>query len=357
MASPVILDGSRGEGGGQILRTAMALCALTGRGLQIERIRANRRNPGLAAQHLTGVKAVAEICGGTVEGAEIGSQSLRLDPGTIRGGRYTFDVSAVRASAGSAGMLFQTVLPLLAFGDGPSELMLKGGTHTKWAPPIHFLREVLLPALRTTSLVAEIDTETWGWYPQGGGVCRAAIQPVDALRPVRLADRPALERVDLLSVVSNLPVSIARRQQDRARKRLEDAGIPLRIETAKAPSPGKGTFVFLLAHYGEHRAGFSSLGELGKPAERVADEAVDAFLAHHGSAQPVDSFLADQIVIFLALAEGRSTFTTPEVTRHLVTVAEVTSEITEAEIRIEGEVGEAGMVEVEGIGLERQEKH
>jgi RNA 3'-terminal phosphate cyclase (ATP) len=332
----------------------MALCALTGRSLEIDRIRANRRKLGLAAQHLTGVKAVARICGGTLEGAEIGSQRLRFQPGPIAGGSYRFDVSEVRASAGSSGMLFQTVLPVLAFAGAPSELVLKGGTHTKWAPPIHFLKEVLLPTLKSTGLDTGLDVETWGWYPQGGGVCRATIQPVDALEPVHLTGRPVLEHVDLLSVVSNLPVSIARRQQDRARKRLEDAGIPLRIETTKAPSPGKGTFVFLLAHYGAHRAGFSALGELGKPAETVADEAVDAFLAHHGSEGPVDPYLADQMVIFLALARGRSTFATSQVTPHLVTVAEVAGEITGAEIKIEGEAGEPGRVEIDGVGLERR---
>ncbi len=353
MQSPVVLDGSHGEGGGQILRTGLALCALTGRPLEMVRIREGRRNPGLAAQHLTGVRAVAEITGGSVEGAEMGSRELRFVPGLIRGGDYRFDVSEAQASAGSVGLLFQAVAPVLAFAPVPSRLTLKGGTHVKWAPPIHFLEGVLLPALSKTGLEGTVHTETWGWYPEGGGTARARVQPVNGLRSLILTERPELDRVDLLSVVSNLPVQIAQRQQDRARKRLEDAGIPLRIETAKVPSPGKGTFVFLLAHYRDIRAGFGSLGELGKPAETVADEAVEAFLAHHQTGRPVDPHLADQILPFLALAEGQSTIATSEITQHLATVAEVAGEITGAKIEIEGEIGAPGSVTVEGIGFRR----
>ena len=169
----------------------------------------------------------------------------------------------------------------LRFVPGPARLALKGGTHLKWASPVHFLGDVQWPALSKTGLECRVHTETWGWYPEGGGTARARVQPVNVLRSLTPTERPDLNRVDLLSVVSNLPVQIARWQQDRDRKRLKDARIPLRIETAKAPSPGKGTFVFLLAQYGNIKAGFSSLGEIDKPAEQVAHEAVDAFLAHH----------------------------------------------------------------------------
>lgn len=361
MASGVVLDGSRGEGGGQILRTGMALCALMGRPLKIVRIRAGRRNPGLAAQHLTGVRALVEITGGEVEGAAMGSQTLRFSPGPIRGGAYTFDVSGVQASAGSVGLLFQAVAPVLAYAPEPSRLTLKGGTHVRWAPPVHYLQGVLLPALARMGLSAGIEAETWGWYPEGGGTARAEVRPVEALRGMDLTARSDLERVDLLSAVSNLPVSIARRQQDRALRRLQDAGLPqridnpmLRVETFRAPSPGKGTFVFLLAHYGAVRAGFSALGELGKPAERVADEAVDALLAHHAGGQAVDPHLTDQLVPYLALAEGQSAFATSRVTQHLLTVAEVTAEITGARIEVEGEEGGPGRVTVEGIGFRRR---
>lgn len=353
MGSVVVLDGSRGEGGGQILRTGMALCALMGRPLEIVRIRAGRRNPGLAAQHLTGVRALVEITGGSVEGASIGSRALRFSPGPIRGGAYTFDVSEAQASAGSVGMLFQAVAPALAYAPEPSRLTLKGGTHVKWAPPVHYLQEVLLPTLARTGLGAEIETETWGWYPEGGGVARAEVRPAGALSGIDLTARPGLERVDLLSAVSNLPVSIARRQQDRAQRRLQDAGLPLRVETFRAPSPGKGTFVFLLARYGAMRAGFSALGELGRPAEQVADEAVDALLAHHEAGQAVDPHLSDQLVLYLALAEGRSAFATSRVTQHLLTAAEVAAEIAGARVEVEGEVGGPGKVTVEGIGFGR----
>ncbi|OGG48991.1 MAG: RNA 3'-terminal-phosphate cyclase [Candidatus Handelsmanbacteria bacterium RIFCSPLOWO2_12_FULL_64_10] len=354
MTDTVVLDGSRGEGGGQVLRTGMALCALMGRPLEIVRIRAGRRNPGLAAQHLTGVRALVEITGGEVEGAAMGSQALRFAPGPIRGGAYTFDVSEAQASAGSVGLLFQAVAPVLAYAPEPSRVTLRGGTHVRWAPPVHYLQGVLLPALARMGLSAGIETETWGWYPEGGGTARAEVRPVEALRGVDLTARPDLGCVDLLSAVSNLPVSIARRQQDRALRRLQDAGLLLRVETFRAPSPGKGTFVFLLAHYDAVRAGFSALGELGKPAERVADEAVDALLAHHAGGQAVDPHLADQLVPYIALAEGPSAFATSRVTPHLMTVAEVAAEITGARIGVEGEIGGPGRVTVEGIGFKKR---
>ena len=316
MGAEVVLDGSRGEGGGQILRTAMALCTLLGRPLAISNIRAGRGAPGLAAQHLTGVRAVCTACGGTVEGADLGSQTLRFVPGPIRGGKFTFDVSEVRASAGSVGMLYLALLPVLAFAPEPSRIELKGGTHTKWAPPVHYLRDVLLPALARMGLDATIDVDTWGWYPQGGGTARAEIRPTPVLSPLDLTTRPALDAVHLMSTVSNLPLQIARRQQDRARKRLADAGVPVHIEAAKAPSPGKGTFVFVRPDYGEVNAGFSSLGELGKPAETVADEAVDAFCEHDGTDAPVDPHLADQILPYMALAEGHSRVSVAAITDH-----------------------------------------
>ncbi len=333
----------------------MALCALMGRPLEIVRIRAGRRKPGLAAQHLTGVRALVEITGGAVEGAALGSQTLRFSPGAIRGGTYTFDVSEAQASAGSVGMLFQAVAPVLAYAPEPSHLTLKGGTHVRWAPPVPYLKEVLLPTLNRMGLDARIETGTWGWYPEGGGVARAEVRPAGTLGGIDLTARPDLERVDLFSAVSNLPVTIARRQQDRAQRRLRDAGLPLRVETFRAPSPGKGTFVFLLAHYGAVRAGFSALGELGKPAEQVADEAVDALLAHHATGQAVDPHLADQLVLYLALAEGRSAFAASQVTQHLLTVAEVAGEIADAKVVVEGDLGGPGRVMVEGIGFRRQE--
>ncbi len=351
MEAYVVLDGSRGEGGGQILRTGLALCGLMGRPLEIAHIRSGRRKPGLAAQHLTGVRAVARVTGGTVEGAELGSQKLRFVPGPIRGGDFILDVSEVQASAGSVGLLFQAVLPVLAYAPEPSALTLKGGTHVNWAPPLHYLRDALLPALRMLGLWADIDIETWGWYPGGGGVATARTRPVTELRPIRLVARPDLERLELLSVVSNLPVQIARRQQDRAQRRLRDEGITPHIQTAKVPSPGKGTFVFVLAHYEDVRAGFSALGELGKPAERVADKAVDAFFGHHRTGCPVDPHLADQLIPYMALAAGRSELAVSAATRHLMTVAEVTEEITGAEIEVEGEIGKPGKVMVEGMGF------
>jgi len=313
------IDGSHGEGGGQILRTALSLAAIMGLEVEITNIRAGRRRPGLMAQHLTGARAVADIARGELEGAALGSQRIRFHPGQIAGGKYRFDVSEVRTSAGSTGMVFQSIAPVLAFAEMPSEIVLKGGTHTEWAPPADYLRNVFLPTVSRMGLDAELRTEAWGWYPVGGGTVRAHVRPVHALRSLDLLERGDLVALTGCSAVSNLPTSIARRQRLQLRKRLNENGLDAKIELLDAPSPGKGTFVFLRARFEHVVAGFSSLGRKGLPAERVADQAAEEFLAYIASSGAFDPRLADQMVLYMALAEGRSQFTTSQVSQHLLT--------------------------------------
>jgi RNA 3'-terminal phosphate cyclase (ATP) len=341
----MIIDGSYGEGGGQILRTSLALAALLNRPVEIINIRRGRKKPGLQPQHLTAVQAIAAVTNAEVTGAGLGSERLVFEPRTIVGGEYEFDVAAVKASAGSVGLVFQAVAPVLFAAAEPSHLTLKGGTHVPWSPPTTYLQSVFLPTLATLGLQGNIETRRWGGYPIGGGIAEATITPAQTILPLNHTARGELEQLEGWSVVSNLPRSIAERQRDQARRRLAREGLSAPVEILEAPSVGKGTFVFLLARYHDTVAGFSALGERGKPAERVADEAVHEFLAHHVSGMAVDKHLADQVLIYLALAAGRSTFTTSEITQHLLTNIWVIEQFLPVKFEVGGELGQPGVVE------------
>lgn len=346
----VTIDGSYGEGGGQILRTSLTLSALTGKPCKVFNIRAGRRNPGLRPQHLMGARAVSLLTSGRLEGAELGSKAITFHPGRIRAGDIALDIG----SAGSTGMIFQTILPLLLFAEGPSKITIRGGTHTEWSPPIHYVREVFLEAVRKVGVRADLSLKEWGFYPRGGGEIRATVRPIEAsIRAFDLTERGRLLSVRVLSVVGDLPSSIGDRQLHRAMERLKGMGIQAEGRVEEVHALSKGTFLFILATFENVRAGFSSLGGRGKPAERVADEAVDQFLSYLSSNMALDPHLADQISLYGALAQGGSTFTTSRITRHLLTNLWVIERFLPVSISISGGEGEPGRVSIEGIGLRR----
>lgn len=315
---PLRIDGAHGEGGGQIVRTALALAVALGRAVTVTRIRGGRPKPGLQPQHLTVVQALAAISEAHVAGAELGATELEFTPRTLQGGTYRFDVGAIKGSAGSVSLLFQALLLPLALAEAPSRLTLIGGTHVPWSPPVHYLAEVFLPALQAVGIEAAVSLRRWGWYPAGGGEIEATIAPAAGLRAFVSASE-GVPTITGLSAVSRLPRSIAERQRRRTEARLAAAGLSAEItieEDARALGPG--TLVFLAVR---GRAGFSALGRPGLPAERVADAAVDGLLGWLGSGAAVDEHLADQLVPFLAFAPSRSAFTCPTLSRHLATVA------------------------------------
>jgi len=319
-ARPVLaLDASHGEGGGQILRTALALAVALGRGVELTRIRLARPKPGLQPQHLTAVRALAAIADAEVRGDALDSTALTFVPRAPRPGAYRFDVGAVRGSAGAVALVFQALLLPLSRAGGPSTVTLIGGTHVPWSPPVHYLTEVFLPLLAGVGVHARIVLRRWGWYPRGGGEIEATIAPGPPPRGLVADEPPAWDTLTGLSAVSRLPRSIAERQRRRAEARLAAAGLGGAIAVVEdASALGPGTCV-LLAVPG--RCGFSALGRRGLPAEAVADAAVDALLAHRASGAALDEHLADQIVPFLALAGAPSTFTCPAISSHLRTVA------------------------------------
>jgi RNA 3'-terminal phosphate cyclase (ATP) len=345
------IDGSHGEGGGQVLRTSLALSAITGQPVRVDEIRARRRKPGLRPQHLTGVRAVAKICNAKVEGARLNAQSLVFAPRSApQAGTYTFDVAqaAKGGSAGSTSLILQTVLLPLALAEGGSEVTLRGGTHVAWSPPYDYLKRVYLPTLARMGIQAKVHIQKWGWYPVGGGVVRATIvgngkhQPATALTGLDLRERGELLRVRGVSASSNLPKHIRTRQEKAALQALRSNAVNARLQVVDAPAKGRGTVVFLWVDFESASAGFTSLGERGKPAERVAEEAAQDLLAYLQSKAALERYLADQLVLPMALACSPSQFTAQEVTQHLLTNAWVVNQFLPGRVRVAGAEGHPG---------------
>lgn len=316
------IDGSYGEGGGQILRTALSLSCILGKPFRISNIRKDRKNPGLRPQHLTGVRAAALISGASVKGDSEGSLELSFEPGEVRPGDYLFEIG----TAGSTGLLAQTVLPPLGVTDpshrvtDPSTLTLKGGTHVPWSPPFHYISEVFLPMLGRLGVDIRASMESCGFYPRGGGKVRFVIMPAKGVRPGEFLRRGKILRIEGLSAVGNLPLSIAERQRKSVLEGIKEAGdIPVDIELREVPAFGQGTFVFFSAVSEGSLAGFSSLGARGKRAETVGEEAAREFMDYYRSGACLEPHLADQIVLYLSLARGASGFTTSSITTHLRT--------------------------------------
>jgi RNA 3'-terminal phosphate cyclase (ATP) len=338
-----------------VLRTSLALSAITGRPVEIESIRSGRRKPGLKPQHLTGVRAAAKICDAEVQGARLKSQALTFVPQSApKAGNYTFDVAqaAKGGSAGSVSLILQTVLLPLALTEGTSQLTIRGGTHVAWSPPFDFIKRVYLPTLSRMGIGARVNIRKWGWYPIGGGEIKATVEGKgrDTLPTgLDLGQRGARLRVRGLSASSNLPKHIRTRQERAALQALRSSGLNARIDLIDAPSKGQGTVVFLWAEFENSVAGFTSLGERGKPAERVAQEAAREMVDFAHSDSGLDHYLADQLVLPMALAGDRSHFRTTRVTQHLLTNAWVVNRFFPGCVNVEGEEGQPGRCRVEPV--------
>jgi RNA 3'-terminal phosphate cyclase (ATP) len=342
MTQEVHIDGTMGEGGGQVLRSSLTLSLLTGRPVRLTRIRARRERPGLAFQHRMAVHAAARVSGGRVEGERIGSQELEFAPGALRPGDYHFDIG----TAGATSLVLQTVLLPLALAPGASNVVVTGGTHVPLSPCFHYLDWHWRTMLERIGIRFDLHMAAAGFYPPGGGEIRAHIPGNARIRSLELEQRGELLEVRGLSAVANLPEGIAQRQRDQALRRLRGikCSVDIALETLPARSPG--TVLVLLARFEQGQACFFALGARGKPAERVADEAVDELLGFLATGGAVDRWLADQLLLPLACAGGPSALRTSEVTLHLLTHAEVIRSFLPVTIRIDGEPGEPGTVYV-----------
>jgi RNA 3'-terminal phosphate cyclase (ATP) len=334
------IDGSYGEAGGQILRTALALSCLLGKPFRIFNIRKGRSKQGLMPQHLACVRALATISGASVRGDAVSSTELIFVPGKTKPGDYEFDIG----TAGSTSLLLQAILPALAFAGKRSALTLKGGTHVPFSPPFHYISEVFIPTLRTIGINADISVKSYGFYPKGGGEVKVKVFPPGQVRPVNLTDRGDINRITGISGVVNLPTGIAERQRNACLEALSPHGIHAEITLLTAEAFGQGTFLFLEAESAVCTAGFSALGERGKRAEAVGKEAAEELLNYYYTGACLDHHLADQVVLYLALAGASSSFTTSRITDHIITNLWAIEKFAGLKYLIEGEKGKPGKV-------------
>jgi RNA 3'-terminal phosphate cyclase (ATP) len=336
------IDGSTGEGGGQVLRSALALSMVIGQSFLMTNIRVNRSQPGLRPQHLQAVKAACEISRGQCEGADLGSSSLEFYPQKVHPGRYRFDIG----TAGSTSLVLQTILLPLSRAGAASSISIKGGTHVPNSPSFHYLDYQYLPSLRRMGFEGTLNLESAGFYPEGGGKISATIRPIKEIQPLQLVKRGDFKQIRGLSAVANLDRRIAERQRNQVLHRLGDRYLINDLRIAQIPARNKGTTLLLLAEFEHSQACFFSLGELGKPAERVADEAVDSFGDFLESGGAVDHYLADQILLPLSFAAGKSVLRTSRITNHLTTNAAIIQKFVPVRIEIDGEVGSPGTITI-----------
>jgi RNA 3'-terminal phosphate cyclase (ATP) len=311
------IDGSRGEGGGQMLRTALSLSLVTRQPFVIEKIRAKREKPGLLRQHLTAVLAAIEIGSAKVEGAMLGSKTLTFTPGKVRPGEYRFAV----CTAGSSTLVFQTILPALMTASGSSRLVIEGGTHNTQAPPFDFLAKTFLPVLRQLGPRVSVKLERYGFYPAGGGRFIAEIEPCEKLSSVPMCDRGEIKHRRATAIVANLARHIAQREIETLANSLGWGSEWCEIIETK-DSAGPGNVVLIELGSDSITEVFSGFGRLGASAEKVASEAAGAAQAYLASDAFADEHLADQLLLPFALAGGGS-FTATKLSQHARTNMEV----------------------------------
>jgi RNA 3'-terminal phosphate cyclase (ATP) len=314
------IDGSFGEGGGQILRTAVGLSLATGKAFRIEKIRAGRERPGLLRQHLTAVLAATEVGGAEVEGVALGSTALTFSPGKTRPGDYRFSVG----TAGSGTLVLQTVLPALMLAPEPSRIVIEGGTHNTAAPPFDFLARTFLPLLERMGPKVRLEFERYGFYPAGGGRFCAEIEPCAALKALHLGERGEIVSRGITAVVANLPGHIALREIETVAGMLnwsKDCG---KIDQTRN-SAGPGNVVMVEIGSAEVTEIFSAFGQLGVSAEKVASTAARDAREYLVSRAVAGEHLTDQLLLPLGLAGGGS-FTAEKINMHARTNMAVISE-------------------------------
>jgi len=329
------LDGSIGEGGGQIIRTALSLSAITGKAFRMQNIRANRTPPGLKPQHLAAVRAMEEICGAHAEGAQPHSTSIEFAPGKIMPGEYKFDIG----TAGSITLLLQAILPAALSAGGNIEIEARGGTNVPHAPPIDHFLHVFVQTLKNHGARIEADLVRRGYYPKGGGKVRIEIWP-GQVRPIELTEF-ILGNVHCISFASGRHESAARRQENYAKlELLKQKIIPTTIiEEAKADCPGGGVQLVASSKTGKAILGADAMWDETKPDDQVGTEAAKALLLELSKSPAADKHLADQLLVYLALSGGR--IRTSEITRHTTTNIQVIERFLPAKFEVKGTAIEA----------------
>lgn len=352
--SVVKIDGSFGEGGGQLLRYAISFASITGRAVEVYNIRAKRRPSGLRPQHLLAVRLAAALTAAQVEGLAVGSERVLFRPSSIRSGSFEADVG----TAGSISLVLQTLVPIAAFAPSEIKLRLSGGTDVKWSPTMDYMRFVFAPVLRLFGLGVDIQIVRRGYYPRGGGVVECRVRPAE-LKGLRLR-RGEVRRVLVRSVCSNLRPDIAERQAKSAVSVLkrEFDNVETIIEVlGPREAAGRGTSVLALVEFDNGIVmGGDSIGEIGKPAEVVGREAAESLLSAYKSGAVVDKHLGDMLVPFAVFAEGTTEYTTSEVTLHLVTALHISNLVAGARYDLVGDIGTVGLVRIFGAACPKRSR-
>lgn len=325
------IDGSVGEGGGQIIRTAIALAAITGKAVEITNIRANRPKPGLSAQHLHAVEAVERLAGGKTEGLQLRSTRLQFSPAALKGFEGEIDIG----TAGSITLLLQCLIPVALFADRETSVRITGGTDVNWSPPIDFYLNVFLPALREMGCEVHLDLKRRGYYPKGGGLVDVHITPVERITGFAVQKPEHTGVIAGISHSSGLPAHVAERQANAANQTLKEAGYHAGIKTEieKRTKRTTGSGITLWRGY---KSG-TAVGERGKRAEIVGDEAAHLILKELKALSTIDVYLGDQLIPYIALADEKSELRVREMTKHLETNIYITQQFLNVDFEIEKE--------------------
>jgi RNA 3'-terminal phosphate cyclase (ATP) len=342
----VKIDGSYGEGGGQILRTAISLSAITGKPIEVSNIRANRTNPGLRPQHIAGIKIIADLFHAKSENLKVGADWIRFSPSDkFEGGSIKFDIG----TAGSIPLILMTVVPAVSLSNNSLQIEVTGGTDVKASPTIDYIKHIVAKSYLGIGPKFSVDVVKRGYYPKGGGVVQCTIKPCKTPGTIELLATGFLEP-KIISVCSQLPVHVAKRQISSALIALEKKDIRCSNYTASietSVSPGSSILVYSATDFGLYVGG-DSIGELGKRAETVGSDAAMRFLDGTLGQATVDPFLADMLVLPLSLSKGRSRYRVARVTQHLLTNLHIVSEIVRCKYSIEQQQEGSYVVTIEG---------
>ncbi|MBI1312257.1 RNA 3'-terminal phosphate cyclase [bacterium] len=341
------IDGSQGEGGGQILRSSLALAMVTGQAVHLTRIRAGRKRPGLMPARLMAVTAAAQISAAQAEGAVLGSRELTFQPTAVSGGDYSFRIG----TAGSTSLVLQTVLPALLCADSPSTLRIEGGTHNPMAPPFEFLQRVYLPLINRLGPRVETQLERPGFFPAGGGLIQVTVEPAGSLKPLTLRERGELRDRRVQAIVAQLPEHIGRRECQTLTRHLRWPDEVAQVVSLR-DSTGSGNALLAELSFEYVTEVFVEFGERGKPAERVARQLARQVQRYLEYDAPIGEHLADQLLLPLAIGAGQGTgggvFRTLALTDHSKTHIEIIRRFLNVGISVIDAADDDVLIEIRG---------
>ncbi|MEM0021359.1 MAG: RNA 3'-terminal phosphate cyclase [Fervidicoccaceae archaeon] len=343
MESAVLIDGSYGEGGGQIVRTSIALSAVSGRPVKIFNIRARRKNPGLQHQHLSAIRAIAMISEGRISGATLGSTEVFFVPGKLRSGNFRIDVG----TAGSVTLIAQALLPILPFLPGRTKIEIIGGTDVPWSPTSDYFSTVVVGISEAIGLKFSFEIVKRGYYPKGGGRVIIEIdEPPGEIRPFKLIERGELKEIIILSTAHNLPRHVAERQANSAAEMLQSAMREVKLrrvieDDSKGERPlDPGSSIAIVARTEKSFLGSDSLGERGKRAEVVGKEATEKLIEDLSTGKALDRHMSDMLIPIAALAGRGSELGGAKLTEHAATNVEIVKQLLGVRVEVSGRKGE-----------------